>query len=174
MFDRFHVRAHLNKAVDKVRMDEHRELQAAGDDRLRGTKHKWLKSFKDQRVKAAVEFRKLLTHNLRSGEAWGLKELFDKFWGCRSVSAATSFVDNWIGAVEKSGIKLRIRVAKMVDEHLVSLLNHTVCSITKAVAEEVNSSIHLPRTAARGLHRFQTFRSRILFHLGKLELHPSK
>ena len=103
MFDRFHVRAHLNKAVDKVRMDEHRELQAAGDDRLRSSKHKWLESFTDQRVKAAVEFRKLLTHNLRSGEAWGLKELFDEFWGCRSVSAATSFVDNWIGAVEKSG-----------------------------------------------------------------------
>ena len=32
--------------------------------------------------------RKLLAHGLRSGEAWGHKQLFDKFWSYRAVAAA--------------------------------------------------------------------------------------
>lgn len=173
VFDRFHVKAHLNKAVDKVRAAEHRDLQAIGDDRLKGTKYKWLKSFKDRRVKAAVEFRKLLAHDLRSGEAWGLKELFDKFWSYRSIGCAMRFVNNWIETVEESGIKPLIKVAQMIDEHLVGLLNHTCYPITNATAEGLNSMIQQLRTAARGLPKFETFRTRVLFHLGKLELHPS-
>ena len=173
VFDRFHVKAHLNKAVDKVRAAEHRDLQAVGDDRLKGTKYKWLKSFKDRRVKAAVEFRKLLAHDLRSGEAWGLKELFDKFWSYRSIGCAMRFVNNWIEAVEESGIKPLIKVGQMIDEHLVGLLNHTFYPITNATAEGLNSMIQQLRTAARGLPKFESFRTRILFHLGKLELHPS-
>lgn len=173
VFDRFHVKAHLNKAVDKVRAAEHRDLQSVGDDRLKGTKYKWLKSFKDRRVKAAVEFRKLLAHDLRSGEAWGLKELFDKFWSYRSIGCAMRFVNNWIEAVEESGIKPLIKVGQMIDEHLVGLLNHTFYPITNATAEGLNSMIQQLRTAARGLPKFENFRTRVLFHLGKLELHPS-
>jgi transposase len=173
VFDRFHVKAHLNKAVDKVRAAEHRELQGVGDDRLKGTKYKWLKSFKDRRVKAAVEFRKLLAHDLRSGEAWGFKELFDKFWNYRSIGAAMRFVTNWTEAVEESGIKPMIKVGQMIDEHLTGLLNHTFYPITNATAEGLNSLIQQLRTAARGLPKFETFRTRVLFHLGKLELHPS-
>ena len=67
VFDRFYVKAHLSRAVDKVRTAEHRELQVVGDERLKGTKYKWLKSFEDRRVKAAVAFRKLLAHDLHSG-----------------------------------------------------------------------------------------------------------
>ncbi len=173
VFDRFHVKDHLNKAVDKVRAAEHRELQANGDDRLKGTKYKWLKSFKDRRVKAAVEFRKLLAHDLRSGEAWALKELFDKFWSYRSIGAAMRFVTNWTEAVEASGIKPLIKVAAMIDKHLTGLLNYTFYPITNAAAEGLNSSIQQLRTAARGLPKFENFRVRILFHLGKLELNPS-
>ncbi|MFT4547254.1 MAG: transposase [Verrucomicrobiales bacterium] len=173
VFDRFDVKAHLNKAVDKVRAAEHRELQAAGDERLKGTKYKWLKSFKNRRVKAAVEFRKLLAHDLRSGEAWGLKELFDKFWNYRSIGCAMRFVNNWMEAVEESGIKPLIKVGQMIDEHLTGLLNHTFYPITNATAEGLNSVIQNLRTAARGLPKFDTFRTRVLFHLGKLELHPS-
>jgi hypothetical protein len=34
--DRLHILKYLNSAVDKVRRAEHRELQQAGDDRLKG------------------------------------------------------------------------------------------------------------------------------------------
>jgi transposase len=38
-FDKFHVAKHLGDAVDKVRRREHKELQRAGDETLKGTKY---------------------------------------------------------------------------------------------------------------------------------------
>lgn len=42
VFDRFHIVAHMNNAVDMVRRRENRALRAVGDDRLVGSKHLWL------------------------------------------------------------------------------------------------------------------------------------
>jgi transposase len=42
VFDRYHIMAHLGKAVDTVRKQEHRRLTAAGDDTLKGSKYLWL------------------------------------------------------------------------------------------------------------------------------------
>lgn len=36
VFDKFHVSKHLGEAVDKVRRQEHKQLRAAGDERLPG------------------------------------------------------------------------------------------------------------------------------------------
>src|SRR6266568_2950525 len=37
VFDRYHIMAHMNKAVDQVRRGEHRRLQGDGDNTLTGT-----------------------------------------------------------------------------------------------------------------------------------------
>jgi len=42
VFDRFHMVAHMNHAVDLVRRGENRVLRASGDERLVGSKHLWL------------------------------------------------------------------------------------------------------------------------------------
>ena len=49
VYDKFHISMHLNKAVDTVRRAEHRELSAAGDDTLKNSKYKWLRSRLDLR-----------------------------------------------------------------------------------------------------------------------------
>jgi len=43
VFDRFHIAKHLSEAVDLVRRRENRQLRAAGDDRLTGTRYDWLR-----------------------------------------------------------------------------------------------------------------------------------
>ena len=42
VYDRFHVSKRLGEAVDQVRRAEHKELRAAGDDRLKGSRYIWL------------------------------------------------------------------------------------------------------------------------------------
>lgn len=174
VFDKFHVAQHLHKALDRVRIQENRELRAEGNDILKGTKYFWFRTYADKRSKAAVEFRKYLNADLRTGVAWSLKESFKRFWDYKSWSAAIRFVDAWIGSIYDSGLKPLERVAQMVDEHIVGLLNHLIHPITNAAAEGLNASIQGLRTAARGLPKFETFRIRILFHLGKLQLQPAR
>lgn len=42
VFDRYHIKTHMGKAVDDVRKREHRALRATGDDPLSGSKYLWL------------------------------------------------------------------------------------------------------------------------------------
>ena len=41
-FDKFHVAGHLGDAVDRVRRAEHRRLAGADDQRLKGSRYRWL------------------------------------------------------------------------------------------------------------------------------------
>jgi transposase len=173
VFDRFHVSKHLNEAVDKVRRGEHRELSAAGNLLLKGTKYQWLKTHLDMRLKSAVEFRGLLVHDLQTGTAWSLKEMFRHFWSYRSLSWAMRSFDRWLESVRASGLKSMERLAAMLADRASGLFNNLFFPITNSAVEGLNAMIQHLRVAARGLPRFETFRARILFHLGKLDLHPA-
>ncbi len=43
VYDKYHIAAHLAKAVDQVRRAENKRLLALGDERLTGTKYAWLR-----------------------------------------------------------------------------------------------------------------------------------
>lgn len=173
VFDRFHVKKCLNQAVDLVRRQENRQLSAAGNLVLKGTKYQWLKTHEDMRTKAAVEFRDLLVQNLQTGTAWGLKELFDHFWSYKSRSCAMRFFDSWVESVKDSGLMPLIKASETLKRHFVGIINYITFPISNASSEGMNSIIQSLRTAARGLPNFQRFRARILFHLGKLEMDPA-
>jgi transposase len=76
--DRFHVSKYLGEAVDKVRRQEHKELLAAGDDTLTGTRHLWLYNPENFNTEQVAEFSAL--KDLQLKVAWAAKELFTKFW----------------------------------------------------------------------------------------------
>jgi len=76
--DKFHVSTHLNKAVDDVRKEEHRELMSAGDDTLKKSKYLWLRNFPDLRCEPS--FQELYSANLKTSKAWRFKEAFAAFW----------------------------------------------------------------------------------------------
>ena len=46
VYDKYHIAAHLAKAVDQVRRAENKRLLALGDERLTGTKYAWLRAVK--------------------------------------------------------------------------------------------------------------------------------
>jgi len=173
VFDRFHIKKYLNEAVDKVRRQEHRQLSAAGNLVLKGTKYQWLKTHEDLRMKSATHFRQLLVQSLQTATAWSFKELFDHFWSYRSRAWAMRFFYNWIDSVKDSGLKPMIQVAETLLTHMSGIMNYITFPITNASAEGLNSIIQGLRSAAKGLPNFQNFRARILFHLGGLDMKPA-
>jgi len=62
VFDRFHIMKHMNDALNKVRLQEHRVLSSEGNDVLKGTKHWWLYTYDNVPDK-----------NLRAFEAFGIR-----------------------------------------------------------------------------------------------------
>jgi transposase len=173
VFDAFHVASHLNKAVDTVRRQEHARLRRSGDDTLKGTKYQWLRTYADLRRQEAQDFRRLLRQDLRTAGAWALKENFRRIWSYRSVAGAMRFAHDWAEAVAHAGLRPMIRAAETVKRHLWGIVSFVEHPITNAATEGVNSMIQSLRHSARGLPNFASLRTRVLFHLGRLQLTPS-
>jgi transposase len=170
--DRYHVSAYLNEAVDQVRRQEHKELLAAGDETLTGTRQLWLYNPENFRPEQAAEFERLVDLNLKVARAWAAKELFSKFWDYGSVGAARRFFKDWYGWVSRSRLDPVVAVAQMLKRRLTHLLTYLEHHITNAVTEGLNSKIQNLKSAARGFRSFENYRIRILFFCGKLALYP--
>lgn len=171
--DKYHVSSHLNDAVDKVRKEEHRHLMAGGDDTLKGSKWAWLRTFEDGRCSEAVSFRALHQMDLKTSRAWHFKEDFRYFWDYVSVDAARRFYRAWRKAVMSSRLEPLKKVARMIDAHWPEILNYIKHRITNAASEGLNSRIQAIKSAARGFRSFANYRTRILFHCGKLDMQPA-
>lgn len=166
--DKFHVSAHLNKAVDEVRREEHRELMAAGDDTLKKSKYMWLKNFPDLRCEPS--FQELYNANLKTSKVWRFKEAFAAFWDYIYRAPAEKFFEDWHRAVKRSKLEPLKKVADMLANRLWGLLNYLKHRITNAASEGMNSLVARVIANARGLRSFRTLRVRVLFFLGKLDM----
>ncbi len=67
-----------------------------------------------------------------------------------------------------------VKVAKTLKRHLPNLLTYFRHRITNSMSEGFNSKIQALKSAARGFRAFDNFRTRILFHCGKLDLLPNQ
>lgn len=172
VFDRFHIAKHLNDAVDRVRRTEARELKAAGDDRLVGTKYAWLRHPDNFKEEAWREFAPLRQSNLKVARAWALKETAAKLWDYRYVGAARTFFRRWYFWATHSRLKPMIEKAKMIKRRLPNVLTYIKHQITNATSEGLNSKIQWIRYTARGFRNRENFKTAIYFHCGRLDLYP--
>jgi transposase len=168
--DRFHIAAYLGKAVDQVRRAEHKELLAAGDERLKGSRQLWLFNAENVTDARWMEFEKLLEMDLKCAEAWAMKESMRHFWDYRYAGNAKRFFEGWLEWVRQSGEAPVKKVAEMINNHLPEVLNYFRHRITNAVSEGLNSKIQSIKAMARGFRGFKNYRIRILFFCGKLDM----
>jgi len=174
VFDRFHVSALLNQAVDQVRRQENRRLLEEGDERLKGTRQSWLfnpKNLSDDRLEALAV---LARQNLKTSRAWMHKENFEGFWSQPSRWGGGGYLRSWYNSAIRSRLEPIKRAARTLKEHAEGLLNYFSYRITNAVSEGLNSRIQTLKSAARGFRNFAHYRIRILFYCGKLDLYPLK
>jgi transposase len=178
VFDKFHVAMHLGEAVDRVRRREQRELRAADDDRLKGTKHLWLTNpdtlARGGRPAQVLErFDALRSSNLRTARAYAIKEAAMEIWSDKSREEAERSWRWWHGWAVRSRLEPMKRVARMIKSHLGGVLNAIVTGTTNAMSESINAQIQRVKRMACGFRNRQRFRNAIYFHLGGLDLYPN-
>lgn len=171
-FDRFHVSALLNKAVDLVRRREHKELSEQGDDTLKNSRYLWLKSPSKHTPAQKKTFRQLKEIELKVARAWALKEAFNRFWAHECPTRAARFFKDWLDWVWLEGLPPMEHVAKTLLRHFEGLENQIHHKISNGMAEGFNSAIQAIKAAARGFRNFDHYRAAILFRHGKLSMLP--
>lgn len=170
--DRFHVSKLLGEAVDKVRRAEHKQLLAQGDQRLAGTRYLWLWHPNELTGARLDAFEAVAYQNLRTARAYYHRLMFLEFWQQPDVPAAQRYFTQWYHEAMRSGLEPIQKVARTLRAHLHGLLSYFRHRITNALCEAFNASIQALKANARGFRRFEHYRTRILFFLGKLNLHP--
>lgn len=171
--DRFHVAQHMGKAVDRVRIDEHRALMEASDCTLKGTKHWWLYGQENLPRHLLADLANLVASDLQTAKAWTVKEHLRHLWAMTSMDTARDYATAWARAAKDTGLKPVIAVADLVLNHLDQIINFARNPVTNAGAEGINSIVMTLQRAARGYRTWQTFRMAILFYCGGLALYPT-
>lgn len=171
--DRFHIKKHLNDAVNQVRRQEHKERAAQGDKSLRGKRYLFLRNPDDWSEQEVLSFEELCAMQLRVTRAWGLKELYEELYSYRSEAWARQFFQRWFFRATHSHLPPLAKVAWMLKEHFENVVTYIKHRITNAVAEGLNSKIQAMKSAARGFRSFANYRIAILFHCGALDMLPT-
>jgi len=172
--DKFHISKHLNDGVNQVRAKEHGALARRGDDRLKGTRWLWLRGEENLTDSQYEKFSHIKDAELKTSKAWLIKEAFRFFWSVpRDRVDAEEYFRDWYRHTIYSKLEPMKKVARMLKSRLHHLLTWWSHPITNAVSEGLNSKIQSIKSAARGFHSFESYRIRILFFCGKLDLRPN-
>ncbi len=171
ILDRFHIMANLSKALDKVRAQEARALNAQGQGEV--LKHsRWciLKRPENLTDKQAEKLSDLLRRNLKIVRAYLLKEQFQIFWTYISPTWAGKFLDEWIETVMRSRIEPIKDFAQSMRRHRELLLNwfRAKKRFSSGVVEGLNNKAKTTMKNAYGFRTFTALQVALYHTLGDL------
>jgi transposase len=170
--DRFHVMQLATKAVDKVRRGEHRKLMQDDDHRLAKTKYIWLTSQENLSEKQQALLEEVFTLQLKTGKAWGYKEMLRDLWNHADAASATTYFKDWYHRVIHTKLEPLKKVARTIKERLENVVSYCTHGITNGVAEGLNSKIMSIKRRVGGFRNRENFKTAIFFYCGGLDLYP--
>ncbi len=171
ILDRFHIVARMNKALDEVRAQEHRQMKQDGYEPIL-TKARWLLLKRPENLSDNQEakLKDLLKYNLKSMRAYLLKEEFQQLWHYESPAWAGKFIDRWTIKVMRSKIEPLKREAKTVRRHKALILNwfRAKKSFSSGIVEGLNTKVKLTVRKSYGFRSFKCTEIALFHALGKL------
>ncbi len=171
ILDRFHIVAHMNKAIDKVRADESKELVRKGYEPVL-KKSRWLFLRRPENLsdKQHLSLTELLKYNLKSIKSYLLKEEFQLFWEYNSPYWAGVFLDKWCTKVMRSRIGPMKKVAKMLRKHRELILNWFKAQkeFSSGIVEGFNTKAKLTTRKSYGFRELKTLKLALYNNMGNL------
>ena len=171
ILDRYHIMAHMNKAIDKVRAEETKSLEAKGYEPVL-KKSRWLllKRFENLTENQEVRLADLVRYNLKSVRSYLLKEEFQLFWLYKSPRWAGWFLDKWCTKTMRSKIDPMKSVAKMLRRHQLLLMNwfKVKGQFSSGIVEGFNTKAKLTTRKAYGFRTYHGAETALYHVLGAL------
>jgi len=174
VFDKFHIKKHLNDAVDEVRRAENKSLIKNENEDLKSTKYIWLKNPENLTSHQRETFNQLKKKKYKLIKAYEYKELFNHFWDYSYRKCAEDFFSDWYRSVIHSNISPFIRVAKMLKRYFYGVISYVTKPITNARSEGINTRIRVFTRRAFGYSTFEMLSNMIFLGCGGLDIDPFK
>ncbi len=158
ILDRFHIVAHMNKAIDQVRASEAKELSAKGyEPVLKGSRWWFLKRPVNLTAKQVGKLADVVQYNLKTVRAYLLKEEFQFFWDYKSAWWAGEFLDQWCDRTMRSRIEPMKKIARMLRRHRPLILNwfRAKKEFSSGVVEGLNNKAKVTTKRAYGFSTYK-------------------
>lgn len=171
VLDRFHIMAHMSKAIDEVRAEEAKAMRANGlRPVLKHTRWCLLKRPENQTELQKQKLADLLRYNLRTVRAYLLKETFQHFWTYRSPGWAIAFLDRWCAQVRRSRLEPMKKVARMLQAHRLLILNWFKARglIALGAVEGLNNRLKVITRRSFGFRTYRATEIALYHNLGDL------
>lgn len=164
-FDRYHVMAVVNAAVDAVRRQEVREEPV-----LKRSRYLFLKNQESLSPKESRRFESIRTLDLKTVQAYHLKTTFQRFFGLTDEQEADTFLSDWLGWAKDSRLGPMVEAAYTIERHAQGILAYIRSRVTNGVTEGLNSKIKAAARRAYGFKTFEYYRTVIYLVAGKLRM----
>jgi transposase len=167
-FDKFHVIAHANEAVNKMRRIEQRT-----DKSLKGMRWSLLKDRSRLKPEAAADLDALIARltTVRTARAWVYKEQLREILARKQINVVRSMLLHWCTCVMRSKVDPMKEVASMVRSHIEGIVAWAQTRQTNGFLEAINGLFQAAKRRARGFGRLSTIKTVIFLIAGKLDFH---
>jgi transposase len=164
VFDRFHIMALMNQAIDELRRDHQRELDVLGQQTLKGSRFLLLQNYDSLAPERKGRLDALLQVNAPLFVIHSMKEQLRLFWEKDDRKDGEEFLAVWCKDAMASGIKALIRVGKTLGAYRSGLLSYFKHHITSGAVEGLINKIKTLKRQAYGFRDPAYFKLR-LYHL---------
>ena len=172
VLDRYHIAAIMNKAIDKVRAKEAKELRDKGyEPVLKHTRWCLLKRPENLTDKQDIKLRDLVRYNLKSVRAYLLKEDFHlHFWDYVKPAWAERFLQRWCTKVMRSRLEPMKYVARSLRKHAPLIMNWFKARgrISLGAVEGLNNKEKVITRRSYGFRIFEVLEIALYHAMGEL------
>jgi transposase len=184
-YDRFHVIALANEAMDEVRRDEMRtqakEVKAVWQEAdrkvIKNLMWAMRKDASDWNKKQINAMHWLQRTNLKSARAWRLKQALREVYAAGTKGNDQQQAENamlgWISWARRSRLEPFKRLAKTIKERLAGVVCGMLDGRSNAYVEAMNGFLQQTKTAARGFRTIKNFVAIAYLRMSKLKHLPS-
>jgi transposase len=177
VFDKFHVIAHVNDAVDHVRKNEIRRGDFRLREQLKKTRWLWLKNPENLTEKQHQHFQRIDQQNLQTSKAYQMKLTLQDIYQIPHVTLAKKKLTAWCRWVRRATRRAKFqlldsmqRCAQMIETHLDGILAHWKYQLTNSNLEALNSVFSAVKRKARGYRSTRYLIAMLYFISGKLRI----
>ena len=164
VFDRYHIMALMNKAIETLRREQQRTLDDSDKKALKGCRFLLLHNYKTLENNRQVKLDALLKINKPLFAIHSMKEQLRLLWSQPNRQHAFQFLNQWIFDALAAGPKVLVKMGLTLLKHREGILNYFPYRITNASVEGTVNKIKTLKRQAYGFRDMEYFKLR-LYHL---------
>jgi transposase len=155
VFDRFHVQALVNKALDETRREQWRRLREVSAEeakQVKGLRWPLLKNRWNLTSNQAARLSTLQKDNTPLYRAYLLKESFGAILDRHQPNVVKTKLREWLGWAARSRLPAFVGVACTIRKHLDDIVAYIRWGITNGLVEGINTKARMLTRRAYGFH----------------------